>query len=597
MLKKDKEISVFKIVKTVAPIIIKGNKFRYFLFIIAGLFIGISWVLQTYATQWFFDEATKLANGNTTIESAIFYAFILGGVLIFAHISNAILNIQWYSISMKAAGTITNVVNKKMAKVETINFEDTKVLDDINKANNGAYGSVNFIFTLTTVITGYVSYLILMADYLYKLNPVLILIVLCAFLPVIINQFIRLKVFAKLEDESAPLRREFIQSEKYLIDREYFKETRLLGGFDYFNKRYIDVLNKLNKKIWKAEKKVNLIEVIMKFITAVGYGTTLFLTFISLMNNKISIGEFTAVLTSIYTVFIMVEELVCQQIGSMTRELGSSKNLIRFLELDEREGKKIEIIDAPSIEAKNISFGYPESENLILKDISLKIEPKETIAIVGENGAGKSTLMRVLLGMYPPTKGNVLIDGEDMKNLEIESIFKNTSAVFQKFERYKFDLKDNVSISNINSINEKEILERLENVDINVNGRSFENGLSTMLSREFGGIDLSGGQWQRIAIARGLYKFNNFIVLDEPTAAIDPVEEGKIFNKFKEIAKDKTAIIVTHRMGTTRIADKIVVLGAGEILQVGTHDELIVKDGQYKTMYEAQSKWYDRVSI
>ncbi|MGL4990325.1 MAG: ABC transporter ATP-binding protein [Sarcina sp.] len=597
MLKEEKKVSAFDIIKKITPIISKGNKGSIFLCAACGLWIGVSWVLQTYATQWFFDEAVNLTNGTSTVKKTIFYAILLGVVLVLAHIANAVLNVRWNNIATKSVGMVTNVVNKKMARLETIKFEDTKVLEDINKAHQGAYGAIEFIFTFLLILTGYVSYFLLMGSYLYKLNPILILVILCAFLPVILNQFIRLKVFAGLEDESAPLRREFEQSEKYLIDREYFKETRLLGGFEYFNLKYINVLERLNKKIWNAEKKVNTTEVLMKLITAMGYGVTLYLLFISLMKNEISIGEFTAILTSIYMIFIMTEEFICMQIGGMTRGLGSAKNLIRFLDIEEKKGEKIEILEAPSIEVKNISFSYPENNNLILKDINLKINAKETIAIVGENGAGKSTLMRVLLGMYQPTKGQVLIDGKDMKNIDRESIFKNTSAVFQKFEKYKFDLKDNISISDINNAKNDKIKCCLESVDIHIEGRSFEEGLDTMLSREFGGTDLSGGQWQRIAIARGLYKFNNFIVLDEPTAAIDPIEEGKIFNKFKEISKDKTAIIVTHRMGTTKIADKIVVLGEGQILQTGTHEKLISKEGPYKVMYETQSKWYDRIEV
>lgn len=595
MLKEEKKISAFDIIKKVIPIISKGNKGSIFVCAICGLWLGVSWVLQTYSTQWFFDEAINLTNGNSTIKKTIFYAGILAIILVLGHISNAVLNVKWNNIATKSIGMVTNVVNKKMAKLETIKFEDTKVLEDINKAHHGAYGAVEFIFILLLILTGYGAYFILMGSYLYNLSPILILVIISAFLPVILNQFIRLKVFTGLEDESAPLRREFEQCEKYLIDREYFKEIRLLGGFDYFNFKYINVLDKLNKKVWNVEKRVNTTEVIMKLITAIGYGVTLYLLFINLMKNQITIGEFTAVLTSIYMIFIMTEEFICMQIGGMTRELGSAKNLIRFLNIEENKGEKIEILKAPNIEVRNVSFSYPENTNLILKDINLKINSKETIAIVGENGAGKSTLMRILLGMYPPTNGEVLINGKDMKTIDTESIFKNTSAVFQKFEKYKFNLKDNISISDINNAKNDKIKKCLENVDIDIEERSFEEGLDTMLSREFGGTDLSGGQWQRIAIARGLYKFNNFIVLDEPTAAIDPIEEGKIFNKFKEISRDKTAIIVTHRMGTTKIADKIVVLENGQIIQIGTHDNLISKEGQYKTMYEAQSKWYERI--
>ncbi|WP_297521962.1 ABC transporter ATP-binding protein [uncultured Clostridium sp.] len=597
MLKKDNDISILKVIKTVIPMMVKASKSGMIICIVVGFLISISWFSITYFTEKFFDQASILVNGESSIEKAVLFGIMLGVALLVGHLINAVLNAQATILSGKAAGYITNIVNKKVSRIQTIEFEDTSRLNDINKANNGAYGVVHLVFTGILILTGYLSYFIFMSIYLYKLNPILSLVILCAFIPVIINQVIRIKIFAKLEDESAPLRREFEYNEKYLIDREFFKETRLLGGFKYFNKRYENSLESLNEKIWKAEKKSNTLEILMKSFTIVGYGLTLYLLFRSLMDGKITVGAFTAVLTSIEMIFGMAEELICSQIGGLAQELGSVKNLVRFLEIPEKGGKEIEFTNAPSLELKNISFSYPQSDTLILKDINLKIDAKETIAIVGSNGAGKSTLMRVLIGLYPATKGEVLINGYDMKNISNESIFKNTSAVFQKFERYKFDLRENITISDINNSKDEKVLDVLDETDIEVNSRSFENGLDTLLSKEFGGTDLSGGQWQRVAIARSLYKFNNFIVLDEPTAAIDPVEEGKIFNKFKELSKDKTAIIVTHRMGTVKIADRVVVLDKGEILQIGTHEELLSINGQYKTMYDAQSKWYDRSLI
>lgn len=592
MLKKDKEISTFRVFKKMLPMVLKAAPFNFFSMIILGLISSLFLAGSTFATEKFFNAATNLVNGTTTMKLTILAGLFLAFVFITSGIVNVIINLNGDKLFNISAGYITTFVNKKACKIDPINFEISEILDDINKAGQGVMGGIFLISILNIILTAYIPYFIFMGIYLYSLDPILIFALFCIFIPVILNEFIKVKLFTNLENESANFRREFEHYEKCIIDKEYFKETRILGAFTYFNKRYISTLNNLNKRTWKAEKKSNSLELLMKCITVLGYGIILYLLFISLMGGKITVGAFGAVLASIGTVFTMTEELICMQIGNISRNFGAIKNLINFLELEEREGKEVEILEPPTIELKNVSFSYPCSEKLNLDNVSLKINTKETIAIVGENGAGKSTLMKVILGLYLPTKGDVIFEGYNTKEISRNSIFSKSSAVFQKFQKYKFTLGENVSISDINRVDPKNIIKNLEEVDMSMDKECFTDGLDTMLSREFDGVDLSGGQWQRIAIARGLYNFNNLIVLDEPTAAIDPIEEGKIFNKFKEIAKDKTAIIVTHRMGTVKIADRVVVLDDGKIIEVGTHEEIINKNGKYKEMYEAQSKWY-----
>jgi ATP-binding cassette subfamily B protein len=168
---------------------------------------------------------------------------------------------------------------------------------------------------------------------------------------------------------------------------------------------------------------------------------------------------------------------------------------------------------------------------------------------------------------------------------------KKISGVFQNFQKYKMSLKDNIIISESDESKENKVEECLSNVDINV--KDFPDGIQTVLSTEFGGIDVSGGQWQRLAIARGFYKDSEIIVLDEPTAAIDPLEEYEVYNNFKKIAKNKIALLVTHRMGSCKIADRIIVVDDGQIVEEGTHEELMNKNGYYHKMYEAQAQWYN----
>lgn len=227
-----------------------------------------------------------------------------------------------------------------------------------------------------------------------------------------------------------------------------------------------------------------------------------------------------------------------------------------------------------------------------MKNINLEIKKGETIAVVGINGAGKSSLSKLIIGLFPPKSGSIEYDGMDINTMSLNSINHNTSGVMQNFNKYKLSLAENIIISDIYSdINEEKIISALENFDININ--RFDQGLNTILSTEFSGIELSRGQWQKIAIARAFYKNHNIIILDEPTAAIDPEMETCIYKNIKKISRDKTAVIITHRLGMTADVDRIVILDNGRIIEEGSYLELMSFDSQYKKMYLSQSKWYD----
>jgi len=246
------------------------------------------------------------------------------------------------------------------------------------------------------------------------------------------------------------------------------------------------------------------------------------------------------------------------------------------------------------VKAENISFTYPGKDMPAVKNVSIYIKSGETIAIVGANGAGKSTLVRLLTGLYRPMEGNVSIGGLDTIRTAPASLYKGTSGIFQRYQRYKMTLAENVAISDtVHSPDESQMRAALSEAGF----EGYERGtvkLEDMLAPEFDGIDLSGGQWQRLAIARGLYRTNDFIVLDEPTAAIDPIEETRIYKQFQELAKGKCAIVVTHRLGSAKLAHRIIVMDGGEIIDEGTHDELLSRPGKYADMWEAQAKWYTR---
>jgi len=546
--------------------------------LIMGTLDVVPIVLSIVATTILFDQAVAIYAQEASTSAIIWPIIFFATMLISRAIINVLSNYTFATAFRKMEAYLAKLVAEKSAKLEPITYEDPKLLDEINKATN----AVPFAFRMGTMIIGnaimVATFGLGLGIYLYFLNPLLTLALVFAFAPKMLALTIQTPLYSKLEDKSGALRRESSAYEEAMSGREFAKETRMLGAFDFFQAKYLNVVKRLNLETWRADSKVAAIDLLMSLMTGIGYLAIIYLLFVSLQSGVISVGEFAAVFGGVATwVFYIVDNMTVMVEMSM-KNVGGVTFFLKFLELPEQV-RTVQTSDSPrQIQIKNVNFTYPNAAKPSLRNLNLTIQPGETIAIVGENGAGKSTLTKLLLGIYEPTEG------------EVTGIPDRASAVFQKFQRYQLKLCDNITLSNISDTSE--IAPVLEKAGVAVNSESYPQGADTILSREFDGVDLSGGQWQRVAIARGLYRQHDLIVLDEPTAAIDPIEESRLYEKFAELAQDKTAIIVTHRLGSAKITDRIIVMDRGEIVQIGTHQELVSAEGLYQKMYQAQEAWY-----
>jgi len=245
------------------------------------------------------------------------------------------------------------------------------------------------------------------------------------------------------------------------------------------------------------------------------------------------------------------------------------------------------------VAAEHLSFAYPGNGQPVLLDVSLHIERGERIAIVGENGAGKTTLAKVLIGLYQPDAGSVRLDGTLLSSAQAVRTRRRVAAVFQDYATFQITARESIGFGDLAGLaDDARLREAAQRADIDDLIAGLPGGFDAYLGREFGETDLSGGQWQRIALARAFFRDADLLVLDEPTAALDPLAELALFERFAELAAGRTAIMISHRLGAARLADRVIVLQEGAIVEEGHHDTLVAKGGVYAALFAAQAQWY-----
>jgi len=589
---KKQNLSIFKAIRRVVPLTIKAIPFTCLVFMFIVILHGIAWGLIAPINQRLYDALADLALGHGYLRQVYIGAAMVTLVMIFQQVMNALHNLFDNDLMFhKASGRLAQVIHAKVKKLPAQVFEDKDRLDDIEKANEGKNGAFWTYMTIHDMIFFYGTYYAVMGVFLWRMQPVLVLAIAFIFAPSLLAQVVEARIHARLEEISAPIRRQNAHYEDSLIGLRNMKETRLFGAYRFFKKLYMDSLALLANKEWDAQKRIQLMYFGVNFAKAAGWVGVLVLLFRSLVHGNISVGAFAAVFGSVQAMFWMMEEALWRIRASFGNDLGKVHNFINLLDIPTPEKSITEPNFIQGITAANLVFAYPKAEKNAIDGVSITMHPGETLALVGENGSGKTTLVKLLCGLYKPNSGKIEIGGQDVSATADSALFAKTSGVFQNYGQYAFSLKENVQISASSASHGP--IPAMVDADVDYQDtKTFPNGIDTVLSREYEGVDLSGGQWQRIATARGLYRYHDFIVLDEPTAAIDPIEETRIYKRFAELTQDKMAVLVTHRLGSARIADRIAVMDGGKIVEIGNHEDLLAANGKYAQMWAAQAENY-----
>ncbi len=560
-------------------------------FVVICMFVSVSELLVFQRLQIALSTFSSL-----DIEDDVLHAvLILGAVILVRDLLRCVADLVGIYFQGRLRGSATELMNEKAARLELIDFETLDANERLDLAKAGIHGALSTLLYSLYPIMSFIWFA-MVAGYVYSLSPLLAVVVPLIFMPRVASYLIQGSRYYRLDRKTVPTLREFRYLERCLVDREYFKETRTLGIASHLLHRYGSAIRLFNAKHWREALQLGGVDLGLNLLVLIGYGGSFVLAAVLLVGGSIGVGAFAAVVYAL-TRLTLLSQTVMDLIGRSFRDSARAAHLIEFLLRG--EGRPADRATTAGISgtitARGVTFTYPGAAVASVADVDLSIPRGSTVALVGANGAGKTTLAKLLLGLYVPTGGEVHRGTVDTRAAGRDQVGERTSAVFQNFQRYQMTLRENVTLADIaTEANETALRQALTEGGVPRELWHTRGGLDLMLSREFGERDLSLGEWQRLAIARGLFRSHDTVVLDEPTASIDPLEESALYQRFIDVCASRTAIIVTHRLGSARFADRVLVMENGRIVETGTHDELIAAGGLYHRMFTAQAAWYER---
>ena len=498
---------------------------------------------EVFAMRHLFDAVAAYVGGEATVNDVGMAAMPMAVLLVAFPFVNIFAWLGQGYFWRRGSGYLMARYHERIGRIPLIDFEKIETLDRMRMAQSGSEDAPSAGRSIIQFTFYFIPFIVFTAVFLVSVKPILVVALLIIFSSVLFAQVLRAGVIRRFAEQNAGLSRQTEYLERCITGREYIKETRTLGATGYFFGLFMESVRRFNRASIKAERKIAMIELMLRFINVLGYVGILALLVYYVAEGSVSVGAFASVFYSIERMNGLLKMTV-DYFGDLLKEMGTASFTYEFLNAPDEEGSPAALNKTANIHLEDVSFAYPGGGRDVLDGITLTITHGETLAIVGENGAGKTTLTKIIVGLYAPSSGAVRYGSDDISGYAARSRFDRVSCVFQNFIRYKLTARENISISDADAGGGVEPAADVAGARLT----HLQCGLDTMLSREFDGIELSGGQWQRVAIARGLYRAHDLIVLDEPTAAIDPIEESNIFRLFKESAKGKTAILVTHRL-------------------------------------------------
>ena len=488
-------------------------------------------------------------------------------------------------------------VIKHSAELDLAAYEDPVFYDRLERARVQATDRLGMIQSIGRLVQQAVTAVSLSVSILLFSPWLLFLLVLS-----VIPGFLGESHFAFLGyatiHRQTPIRRQLDYLRILGGSREAAKELKLFGLKKFLIKRFTSLSDQIYQENVSLARRRLIAGAFLSMVGTAGYYSAYVFIVWRTITGALSIGELTFLSGAIMQASFNIQQIF-SALASVADQALFLTDLLAFLEMRPTIYSKPNALPAPrpmqrGFEFRNVSFRYPGNPRMVLEGLNFKLTPGERVALVGENGQGKTTIVKLLTRLYDPLEGQIMLDGVDLREYDLEDLYREIAVIFQDFMRYEMSARENIAVGEIDDLSHMDALEIAARKSMAVDViKRLPHRYDQMLGRRFeGGVELSGGEWQKVALARAYLRDAQLLILDEPTAALDARSESEVFRRFAELTCGKTALFISHRFSTVRMADRVVVLQDGKISEDGSHDELASLGGRYAEMLEMQAVHY-----
>lgn len=571
------------------------------LIILQMLLSGLVPTLQIIVTAKFIDTAITIVQQKLDIALVYGAIFAVVGLIAYTWVVKEFIKFAQVRLELAIREKYRTAIVEKRSKLAYHHIENHQTWDVISRISQNPENQVKQAF----------NNLLSMISLALRVVGILVLLVTQVWWAAFVIMGISGPLFAlavksgkatyQASREVSKIKRRVNYLAEVLTGRETVDERALFGYGGSINDTWYREYESARKIEFKAERNWF---VKMK---AGGVFTALISILIILvlvgpvLSGAVTVGMFIALVNAVFGLVQHMSWGFVHHVDQLSRHREYIKDLTEFAALEEMDGVNgLPTTPAPvfqSLEFRNVSFTYPGTENPILDGLSFRLEAGKHYAFVGVNGAGKTTITKLMTGLYNQFEGMIYLNGKSIADYSQNELMAFYSVVYQDFAKYSISMHDNIAVGDTHRLAEKDSDERIRSILSEVGlldvERKLPQGLHTPLGKiKTGGQDISGGEWQRIAMARAILNPAPLRILDEPTAALDPRSESELYEKFEQMSRDKTTVFISHRLGSTKLADEILVIGNGKLLEHGSHHELVSSGGVYAEMYESQRSWY-----